>query len=382
MIPVNIKLIFHNTSNSVNLNQTSSRSTNMRYLVGLLIFTLLISPLIAQSNQTRTVAVLDLDITGGFPESYQAPFSDRLRQELLKTDRFRVMERNNMEEIFLENNFQAEFCSSTGCAIRAGQTLGVDYMVFGSLNKVATIITINLRLIDIETKEILEAVNIDYIGSIEVVLSKKVREVARKLAGLDVAHLMINSSIENINISVNDRLFTAGDGDKFKINPGKYSLSTEMQGYHSFRTSGSLLPGEVHAIDLDIKPKTRNETIWLSAFYPGYGQRYAGNRGRGWLITLLQFASAGYGIYSWLEFQEAQDEYDKARDEYSKAFVQEDINSARRLVQKKHDNYNSAAFNANVGVAITGSIYAINLLDVIFLPGGEIRFSTINEEEN
>ena len=107
--------------------------------------------------QTKNVAVLNLDMTGGVPETYQLTLSDRLRQELHNTGEFNVMERYKMEDILTEQAFQITGCVSTECAVEAGKILGVKYVIAGSAGKVGKTYTTNIRMIDVETSEIIKS---------------------------------------------------------------------------------------------------------------------------------------------------------------------------------------------------------------------------------
>lgn len=135
-----------------------------------------------QSADKTAIAVLDLDISSGVSESYQRVLSDRLRQELFKTGIFTVVERNTMEDVLTEQSLHLAGCTSNECAIEVGRILGVQQMVSGSVGKVGEVHTVSVRLIDVETTEVLEAESVDCSCAIEEVLTTRLREVAELLA--------------------------------------------------------------------------------------------------------------------------------------------------------------------------------------------------------
>ena len=157
-----------------------------KHMVACLISVFLISSQASGQLPARTtIAVLDLVITGGIPESYQTTLSTRLNTELFRTNQFIVVERNNMMEILNEQGFQMSGCTSNECAVEAGHLLGVQQMVAGTIGRVGRTISVSVRVIDVETGAILDIQNIDYVGEIDEILSEHLRTLARRLAGLE-----------------------------------------------------------------------------------------------------------------------------------------------------------------------------------------------------
>ncbi len=94
--------------------------------------------------------------------------SDRLRAMLIETGLFRVLERNSMNLILEEQGFQQTgVCDESSCFVEAGQLLGVDRMIAGSIARMGTRYTISLRMFDVASGEILFTVNEDFSGAIE-----------------------------------------------------------------------------------------------------------------------------------------------------------------------------------------------------------------------
>ena len=107
------------------------RGTMYRVIVLALIFLLIPIMVLAQTGGRINVAVMDLEATGGVAETDKRMLSDRLRTELLNTGRFKVIERNSMENILTEQGFQLTDCTSDECVIEVGQLLGVERMIAG-----------------------------------------------------------------------------------------------------------------------------------------------------------------------------------------------------------------------------------------------------------
>lgn len=133
----------------------------------------------------KTVAVLDLDPEGvSNPEA--AYLTRRIRHELVQTGTYIVLERSTMEEILTEQAFQMSGCTSSECAVEAGQLLGVEKMIAGSVGKIGSMYTIFLRLIDVETGEIEISATADSYGGVEEVAAQTTREAVARLLGLSV----------------------------------------------------------------------------------------------------------------------------------------------------------------------------------------------------
>ena len=132
-----------------------------------------------------SIAIFDLE-TSGCSEMEAKSITKRIRTELFLTGQFIVLERKMVEEVLKEQGFRLAGCTSSECVIEAGQILGVEKIVAGSLDKLGNLYTINLRMIDVKTGQILSAARADCMGEIEDVALNSVLEVVSKLIGKPV----------------------------------------------------------------------------------------------------------------------------------------------------------------------------------------------------
>ena len=156
-------------------------------------------------NHAYRVAVLDLEIDEGIPQNYANVLTDRLRQELLATGSFTVMERNKMTEILEEIGFQMSGCTTDECVIEAGQILGVNHMVTGSAGKLGQIFTVSVRLIDVQSSQIVKMVSVDRKCSIEELLTVVMKQAAQKIAGLEVMEPNLDLSLKTGNLRLSSK---------------------------------------------------------------------------------------------------------------------------------------------------------------------------------
>jgi TolB-like protein len=152
------------------------------YFISVFLTALLVCHSIAGTGSEKTYIALSNITRQGIDESAAAIITDRLRSELFKTGAFRVLEREQMDEILEEQEFQQSDCVSDACLVEVGQLLGVTHMVTGSLGKLGKIYTINLRMIDVETGEVVYTRDTDCQCPIEEVLSQSTVDIARKMA--------------------------------------------------------------------------------------------------------------------------------------------------------------------------------------------------------
>lgn len=125
------------------------------------------------------VAVMDMTAQN-MSAGDAAVITDLLRSELVKTRKFNVLERGNMEKILAEQAFQQTGCTSDDCAVKLGKMLNCQRMVSGSLGKLAAEYYLNVRVVDIETGRVLWS---DSAGAKAVRdLTKQLPDLAAKMA--------------------------------------------------------------------------------------------------------------------------------------------------------------------------------------------------------
>jgi TolB-like protein len=275
----------------------------------------------AQSNKNQ-IAVLNLEAVG-ISEMESVTLSDRLRSELIKHDVFTVIERNAMETILEEQGFQQSGCTSDECAVEIGKLLNINQICAGSVGKVGSLYTISLRLIDVQSGEILLTANEDCRCPVEEVLTGSMKKIAEKL-------------VESIN-----------DGSS-----GRLGL---------------------------VKQKSNGKAFLRSLVFPGWGQVYQQKKVQKWLYPVLFFGSLGVCYYTIQEYNIVVDEYEHIRQEYIQAYTLSNINRYKGEMNIAYDDLESKEQLRNTMLAITGSIYLWNLLDIFLLPPryqGKVQISS------
>ena len=143
---------------------------------------LVILPLFSPNlfSQQTVLAVIDFE-GKGVSEIEASALTDRLRTEISNIGTVKLVERGEMEEILKEQAFQQTGCVSSECMVEVGQLLGVNQIVGGSISQVGRTFSVNARIIDVETGEIISSVNYDYTGVVDELLISGMRNVSQLL---------------------------------------------------------------------------------------------------------------------------------------------------------------------------------------------------------
>lgn len=109
--------------------------------------------------------------------------SKRLRSELVENSTYTVVERAQMESILEEQGFQQTgVCEESSCLVEIGRILGVHQIVAGSIGKLSEhLYTVSLRVIDVESSEIIQSATYDHAGSLDRLLTDGITIAVGKL---------------------------------------------------------------------------------------------------------------------------------------------------------------------------------------------------------
>ncbi|MBN1621796.1 MAG: hypothetical protein JW871_04315 [Endomicrobiales bacterium] len=112
-----------------------------------------------QSNINIDDKICNVAVFNFTPKNVSAPeasiISDFIRTEIVKLNKYTVVEKNNMELLLAEQGFQQSGCTESDCAVKMGKILNVKQMVVGSLSKLGDTYFITANLVDVETGKIL-----------------------------------------------------------------------------------------------------------------------------------------------------------------------------------------------------------------------------------
>lgn len=116
-----------------------------KYLLSLIITV----SFVFSAEKTR-IAILDLQEKAGVNAVTAQAASEILRSELGATQRFLVVDRQNMEAVLAEQAFQSTGCTDQSCVVELGNILNVQSMLSGSVIKVGQTYEVHVQLLDVE----------------------------------------------------------------------------------------------------------------------------------------------------------------------------------------------------------------------------------------
>ena len=224
------------------LNPINVQKTN-RLICWIILMKLCLSPLIAQD--LPTVAIMEFE-PSGMNTTDASNITSRFGYELSKTNRFRITERQMMEEILKEQQFQLSGCTSSECVVQVGQLLSVKYMIAGEVSKTFDLYSLHVRIISVESGEVIAQVIEDYEGSARDFITGTVRNAALKLAA------EASTSRSSSSGELTKRVVTKTGQVSFTLNisPVNVFIDGNYSGENNTKTVSLSLPMGEHTIKL------------------------------------------------------------------------------------------------------------------------------------
>jgi len=137
----------------------------------------------APQGPKLTISVMDLNVTSGLSPQEVSMLTDKLLNEFVNLKFYKVVERSKRDEILKEQGFQQSgACDQGACLVEAGQLLGVQKMVGGTIGKLGVMYVVELRIMDVKTGEIDQAFSRKYSGDVSNLLDA-MREAAVVFSG-------------------------------------------------------------------------------------------------------------------------------------------------------------------------------------------------------
>ena len=153
------------------------------------------------STQKITIAVLEFE-GNGVPDQTMQDVSARFATEYgaFKGSKFIIINRSQMRTTLLEQGVRVYGCSSFKCGLEAGNALGADYVVTGTLTKNGSVYSLKSQLIDIKSARTISRANYDNIvGDIVTVMEKEVKKAAAYLASAKVESEVVQKEVAEIS---------------------------------------------------------------------------------------------------------------------------------------------------------------------------------------
>ncbi len=123
-------------------------------LIAIIFFISSISLFAQKKNINRTrIAILEFK-GNGIPKGIASNVSELLRVEMVKTNKYIIIERTRMDAILKEQGFQQTGCTDETCAVKIGKLLSAKKILIGNVMKLQDMYVITSRIVDVESGSI------------------------------------------------------------------------------------------------------------------------------------------------------------------------------------------------------------------------------------
>lgn len=280
---------------------------HIRLLSAVLLLLISLTP----AQEKFHIAVLELEGVGIIPSECQI-LTNKLRTELVKLDKHAILDRGTMDTILKEQGIQQSGCVASECAVEIGQLLGMSHIVSGSIGKLGSIYYVELKMINVETSKIENAVDTHIKGNIEDLLLVALPHLAKKVVGVEseikestatatptatasasaipvsssgpirmsrisnLGSLSVDVSPRSSTLYINDNFVGKGDHSFDSLAPGKYKIAAIHKNLKTERTI-HISPNDHERLELRVEPTSlyiEVEPDWATCYIDGksYGR--------------------------------------------------------------------------------------------------------------
>jgi len=136
--------------------------------------------------QNGELAVSILDFTGeDVEDKVLRACYQQLETSLIESNRFKVIEKGQREELLKEQEFQSSGICDEACAVEIGQLVGAEYLMLGEIIGFADLFQVNIKIVNIEKGDVAEKVTDQISGGMRELLNgmeEASREIVRRIA--------------------------------------------------------------------------------------------------------------------------------------------------------------------------------------------------------
>ena len=198
------------------------------------------------------LAVLDLH-SKGLPAQEGEVLAERLRTEMLRSKKYLVVERQQMQAILQEQGFQQSGCTSENCEVQMGQLIGVDVLLAGSVSKVQDVYYLSVRLLDVESGSVLRSADDMHSPNLKDAMAMAVPRLVASLTGTDPPpspQALGTQAGDTLVVKDASQLLTAIRSNAIiALEPGTYKLSGDLRIKNRFIRWGDSYDGLYPVID-------------------------------------------------------------------------------------------------------------------------------------
>ncbi len=147
---------------------------------------------------------------------------------------------------------------------------------------------------------------------------------------------------------------------------GNYQVRVTSFGYETYKSSVFLQTGKLMTLTVRLHPKTVLKAAARSLLIPGWGQSYAGQKGKGTLLTLAAVGAVASFLVADANFTNKENEYNDMVTSYRNALTYDQ----KQLIYSSLKGARKSAYDAEsvrrITIGAVIAVWGLNLLDVIF----------------
>ncbi len=216
-------------------------------------------PVLAQEKEPPKLTLGIIPFQASGVKDYEAvTLSNRLHSELVKTKQFRVVETDRVADVLREIGFQQTgVCTDNKCAARVGNQLGAQWMVTGSVGKVGYTYTVDVRMIDVESRQVFLTSSRNHKGMIDGLLIL-IDGIANELA-LKTKSQLKTGSIEIISkpvgayVYIDEKITGRTPFHLETIAIGDHLIEVKNNGYVPWKETISIYPLQQKKVYTELK---------------------------------------------------------------------------------------------------------------------------------
>ncbi|MBI5601142.1 MAG: hypothetical protein HY944_06210 [Gemmatimonadetes bacterium] len=202
------------------------------FLQVVLLWTIPLAPIPGAHLRARTLAVLNFDNNTGRADydPMGRGLAAMLISDLAVSPDLRLVERERMQDVLKEQSMQRSVMFDSTTAVKAGRLLGAEIIATGSLAAAGTELRIDMRLIRVETGEIIKSARVagpeDKLFELEGQLAERVLKDLDVALSPESAELMRKRQLANREIGV--RAFRDFSAGLLAMDNGDYVRAAEL----------------------------------------------------------------------------------------------------------------------------------------------------------
>lgn len=154
---------------------------------------------------------------------------------------------------------------------------------------------------------------------------------------------------------------------------GSFDLTVRKHGYETYSSRVILDPSTPLELNIDLTPRTRFKAGVRSAFIPGWGQWYGGQKGKGVLYLLAAAGAATAFFVADQDFDDKFATFEARRSEFDEAVASgagySELQTRLRALNAAQDDAYDAEDTRRIAIGVAVGVWALNVLDaVVFFP--------------